>query len=114
MKTQDFILLKSLVQRLLEVSKRGEEARGAEGTLPVSTDSTTSVRPFSTESTYPGLSGTRRKEKQKAKYPSDFAHGQRGKNEAGRATSRTSLPTEAPNLRLDQPPQETDGYLNSN
>ncbi len=114
MKTQDFIILKSLVQRLMEVSKRGEEAQGAEGTMPVSTDPDTSVRPFSTESPYPGLSGSHRKEGRRAKRPSDYAHGQRGKNEAGRTTRGTALPTEAPNLRLEEPPMETDGYLNHN
>lgn len=114
MKLQEFVILKSLVQRLLELSKRGSEAYGSEGTLPVSTTADTSVRPFSTESPYPGLSGSHRKEKGKAKRPSDYAHGQRGKNEAGRTTSHTSLPSEAPNLRLDQPPVETDGYLNHN
>lgn len=114
MKSQDFTLLKSLVQRLMEVYKRGEEAKGGEGLLPVSTDPDTAVRPFSTESPYPGLSGSHRKERQKAKRPSDFAHGQRGKNEAGRVTAHTSLPIEASNLRVDQPPVETDGYLNSN
>ncbi|KKN01811.1 hypothetical protein LCGC14_1123930 [marine sediment metagenome] len=110
MKTQDFVMLKSLVQRLLELSKHED----AEGTLPLSTTADTSVRPFSTESPYPGLSGSHRKERGKAKRPSDYAHGQRGKNEAGRVTRHTSLPAEAANLRVDQPPVETSGYLNHN
>lgn len=111
MKIQEFILLKSLVQRLLELSKA---VRDNEGTLPVSTTASTSARPFSTESPYPGLSGSHRKEGRRARRPSDFAHGQRGKNEAGRVTAHTSLPTEAASLRVSQPPSEADGYLNHN
>ncbi len=111
MQTQEFVLLKSLVQRLLELSKTSGQA---EGTLPLSTTADTSARPFSTESPYPGLSGSHRKESRKARRPSDYAHGQRGKNEAGRVNGNTSLPTEAPSLQVSQPPSETDGYLNHN
>jgi len=109
---KDFVLIKSLVQRLMELAKRGEESQGAEGTMPVSTSPETSARPYSTESPYPGLSGMRRKEKRGAKLPSDYAYGQRGKNEAGRTTARTSLPTYADNRIMTQPPIESGGYVN--
>ena len=98
----DVLFLKATLERLVDVMKIGEP------TFPLSSDPDRAVKPFSTESTLPIGGLKRRPQLPRLSRPKDYAHGQRGKHEAGKTKPGvTSLPTEAPrdiyNRYVDRP-----------